>query len=495
MHSFIVSVIRRTAGDAVYAGKSHQGKRFAVRAAWIAVLLMFSGITGSDAQTGQTIYFMESVPQSSLLNPAYQHSHNFHFGFPMVSSFNVSAKTNFVNFNDLFFRHPQYDSLISFLHPDADINDFKGRLKRNNVAGADLHINLFSFGLRIDRSFISVNVSERSSARVVLPGDLFLLALEGNEQFAGETADFSRLGADLSYYREYAVGYSYGINDKLNAGIRTKLLFGKADFSFSGDNLSLYTDPETYNIRLRAGPSANMSLPVTIGFDEDGFIDYVDPHFNTQDYHPLDFVFNTGNMGFAVDLGATYRLLEPLTLSASITDLGFISWKQDVYNISFNGDYEFAGIDLTPGDDNDDPDPFDELLDTLGSVFTMSHSQDPYRRGLPARIYLGGRYDLHPLLSVGLMSRSEIYGGRFEQAVTLSANSAIGNILSASLSYSVMNHSYNNLGLGLAIRGGGLQLYMVSDNLMTSFIPHRTKGVNVWFGLNMMFGHKRPALE
>jgi hypothetical protein len=83
--------------------------------------------------------------------------------------------------------------------------------------------------------------------------------------------------------------------------------------------------------------------------------------------------------------------------------------------------------------------------------------------------------------------------GNIRQALTVSANANAGRMLSASMSYSVMNNSYNNLGVGLALRGGGFQLYIISDNLNLAFYRAGSSNVNVWFGLNIVIGHVRPV--
>ncbi len=450
-------------------------------------ICVFSDVSG---QTGQTMYFMNRLPQSSLINPAVQHPHNFHIGLPVISSLNVNARTNFMSFSDLVFKHPQYDSLITFMHPDADIDDFTSKLRKRNIISPELHLNLLSFGFRLDDHFFSFGISERSSVRATIPKDLIMLGLFGNEQFTGNKADFTDMGIDMSYFREYAAGYSYQLTDDISVGGRAKLLFGKGAVSFRNTDISLYTDPETFNTLLRTDFTVNISLPVTI---IDGNIDDIRPHFDDENYNPLDFVFNPRNAGFALDLGATYRLIEPVTLFASITDLGFISWKEDVYNLRVDGEFEFDGIDLSPAfDAGDDSKPLDNLLDTLDNIFSINDTSNPFTRGLPTRIYLGGTYDLNEMVSFGLLSRSEIYHGGLQQAVTLSANTNVGRWLSASLSWSAMNNSYNNLGMGLALTAPGFQFYLLTDNLNSTFMPHRTNSVNLWFGINLVFGHRRP---
>jgi hypothetical protein len=466
---------------------------FTFRSGFLPLFIFFIA-AGLHAQVSQTVYFMDRLPQSSLVNPAFQHHHNFHLLLPAVSSFNVNAGTNFLNYNDIIFKHHTYDSLITFLHPDANTGDFTSGLnnKRNSL-GSDLHINILSLGFRARRSFISFSISERFSGQASLPGDLIKIALEGNQQFVGRTADFSGFGIDLNYFREYAAGYSYMADEVLSLGIRAKMLYGKSSISSGKKDISLYTDPETYNMRLRSDFTMNVSMPGTVLRDEEGNINDVRLHFENDHYDPLDFVFNSNNSGFGVDLGATYRLTGPLMLYASVTDIGFINWKHDVYNFSMNGEMEFEGIDLSPlFDINNDSEPDSDFVDTLRNRFRVSDASDPYRVWLPAKIYVGGTYDLTSGINMGLLSRSVIYQGNLRQAVTVSANASAGRWLSASMSYSVMNNSFNNFGMGLSLRGGGFQLYVISDNLNAVFYPHRAGNVNLWVGLNIVFGHVKP---
>ncbi|MGF1584906.1 MAG: DUF5723 family protein [Bacteroidales bacterium] len=459
-------------------------------------LMAFVQVPEMTAQVSQTIYFMDNLPQASLLNPAHRPSHNFHIGLPAISSLNFNARTNFATYSDIIFKHPRYDSLITFLHPDASLSDFTSKLKADNFVSPDIHINLLSFGFRIKESYLSFGISERASFRASLPKDLIMLALSGNEQFAGKTADFSGLMADMNYFREYGIGISHAIDSKLNVGARAKILFGKANISFSDADISLYTDPDSYNMKLRSGFTMNFSMPLTLTRDENGEIDNVKMHSESDGYGAGDFIFNSSNAGFAIDLGATYSILPELTIYASIADLGFINWKQDVYNLSMDGDFEFDGLDLSSSfDSEDDSKPGDVLLDSLNGLFSISETRDSFRRPLPSRIFLGGTWELNHLVNFGLLSRSEIMHGRLEQAVTLSANYNLRRWLSASASYSMMNNSYSNIGLGLALRGGGFQFYVVTDNVIPALMPHKTRNANIWLGLNLVFGHKPATIE
>ena len=221
----------------------------------------------------------------------------------------------------------------------------------------------------------------------------------------------------------------------------------------------------------------------------------------------IDFVLNTGNVGVAVDIGAVYNLGDYFTLSASVVDIGYINWKQDVYNFVSKGTYDFEGIDLSTefdvNDDRDLEDVADAMLDSIADIFKPLSQEESYMIMLPTKIYLGGTFNVCEKLNLGLLSRSQIYKGKIQQAFTISANTNLGNALITSVSYTMSNNSYNNMGVGLSLRGGPFQFYLVSDHIpvtfnkfqfeddgdVTSFpFPTDLKRINIRVGLNFVFG-------
>jgi len=168
--------------------------------------------------------------------------------------------------------------------------------------------------------------------------------------------------------------------------------------------------------------------------------------------------------------------------------MGFIDWKYNVYNFSMNGELDFEGLDISSVIINGDDDIFENFLDSIADIFTISESRSPYRRFLNTRMYIGAEYPIIPELRLGALSRTIFINNRIEKAITLSANADLGNWFSTSLSYSMMNNSFNNLGLGLAIRGGPFQFYIISDNFNAVFNPNTIRSINLWFGMNLVFG-------
>ena len=104
---------------------------------YIILSLIFFHIIISEsvkAQDPQTLYYMNSVPQSTIMNPALQPSYNVFVGLPVISSLQVGAGNNKLGLTDIIMKHPTNDSLITFLHPDAEFNtsDFLSKLDDNN---------------------------------------------------------------------------------------------------------------------------------------------------------------------------------------------------------------------------------------------------------------------------------------------------------------------------------------------------------------------------
>ena len=126
---------------------------------------------------------------------------------------------------------------------------------------------------------------------------------------------------------------------------------------------------------------------------------------------------------------------------------------------------------------------------------SITDRSEPYTTGLGTKINIGGTYKLNNSLSFGILSRSGIYRKSFRQAITLSANAFVLNSISASLSYSIMNGSFANIGFGLGLRGGPFQFYLVSDNVSGMLLPHKTQSLNLRLGLNFMIGCRKKADE
>ena len=106
---------------------------------------------------------------------------------------------------------------------------------------------------------------------------------------------------------------------------------------------------------------------------------------------------------------------------------------------------------------------------------------------------MGGTYTMNHKLNFSVLDRLYIHNGQTQNSLSLSANAMLGKFFSVTGSYSAIGNRYDNLGLGMAVRLGFLQLYMVNDNLLALTNPAKAQFVNIRFGMNFLFGRKYEA--
>ena len=85
--------------------------------------------------------------------------------------------------------------------------------------------------------------------------------------------------------------------------------------------------------------------------------------------------------------------------------------------------------------------------------------------------------------------------------MTLSGNLHFGNVFSTTLAYTAANRRYDNLGFGIALRGGPFQFFVLVDNIpfkYSSFtsgdetlrLPENMNTFHARLGLNLLFGNR-----
>jgi hypothetical protein len=474
------------------------------KAKYTLIILLAIIIADVSAQNSQVLYYM-NLPQNHFVNPALRPSNSLYIGLPVVSGINLNVNNNFVNFSDIFMKGQGSDSVFTFLHPDFNIEDFLAKIKDKNSLEPQMSIQLFGLGFSVGKnSYVFLDINERMEGNIVFPGDLFELALKGNEGFKGSKVDLSSFRGDLKYYREIGLGFSKNITNKLRIGVKGKLLFGIAAFSIDNRALALSINND-YTHTLDADLIVNISAPVSVTKDaaqKIESIEFDDSRFKTVS-GTADFILGKKNMGLGLDIGATYDFSDKIVFSAAITDLGFIKWKNDVTNLQAKSQFEFSGLNIT--DVLDGTKTIDELgqdmVDSLTNSFNVSDSKDPFTTWIPFGISLGGSYKLSEKFSLGVLSYSRFIGKQLRESLTFSANVNLGNSLSTSLSYTAANHRFDNLGAGVSLRAGVFQFYMLADRIPVSWnqiktdngtipIPANWNTINLRLGMNLAFGNK-----
>lgn len=474
--------------------------------------LMLGCFTGAAAQDSQVLYHM-NLPQNHLLNPAFRTTSSIYVGIPGLTGINFSLGNNFLDFGDLFTEGASIDeSNIPFLSSDFNTAKFLSGLKDRNYLETQTGVQLLGVGFSAGKgNYFFIDVIDRVEGNIVFPRDMLTLAFLGNTDFAGQTLDFSSFRTDVQYFRETGIGFSKQVTERLRIGVKGKIYMGMAALAVQNNSMKLTVNSD-YTSTLATDMEINFCGPVNIITNEEYLID--DISFDELDTSEdvMDFMTNTKNLGFGVDLGAEFILTNQIVLSAALTDFGYIKWKDKESlaslvtenNVTFNG----MNISDVQAGTTTFEDVAKEMLDSLRRGMTVLEPGNTFRTTMPMGITAGGKFILNDMISFGALSHSRIIGKQIREAFTLSANLNLRNFFSASLAYTASNHTYDNIGLGLGIRGGWAQFYLLADRIPLSWknimvdgnkmpVPANWNTVNLKFGINLLFGNSpgKPAGE
>ena len=377
-----------------------------------AALTMAAAILPTSAQELRTSYFMETSNYRHQMNPALLDSPYVGLLFSNINigmTGNIGAKQFIFDTNGL----PGYTGnyrYTTFMDPNVDAATFLNKLHDKNRFDLYLNYNLFSVGFKAWGGVNLLELNLRSNTNLTLPKGLFEFAKTAGEK---EHYEFGGLGMRTQNYMELALGHSRDINKQWRVGGKLKFLIGAAYADFTADNVTLDMTEDAWRIQSNAQMKASLLKSDVI---------HEDPSKNSADGRPrvkkLDnFGFSLPGFGMALDLGVTYKPIENLTLSAAITDLGFISWK-NTHHASSQGDYTFDGFNnIYIGSDKDQTedidDQFDQIGDDLEEMFSVyDDGTKTATQALAATLNVGAEYKLpaYDKLKFGFLYTSRIHG-------------------------------------------------------------------------------------
>jgi hypothetical protein len=344
-----------------------------------------------------------------------------------------------------------------------------------------------------------MGITEKATVQVSFDKSLVNFLKDGNAPYMGKSVDIGNLGLDAFQYREYAVGYSQQLlRNKLTLGLKAKFLYGKFAFQTEKMSLKVETAADGSYLNLSSDMKINLSAPVAVEYDsQDYFSGTRSTNMSTTDYLMQD-----ENKGLAFDLGAVYKLTPKITFSGSIIDLGKISFTNQTVNLTHSSTYKWEGIDFSKSIDKSSSDYvnptdlFDNEFNKMKDSFRPTKSEfssQAFDVTIPTKIYLGGTYDVNRHFNLGILDRIYMGDDYSQNTLTFSANALLLNFLSLSGSYSIVGNTTNNLGMGIAIRAGFLQLYLVSDNLLAVVDPAKAEFANARIGVSFLFGRKKAV--
>ncbi len=440
-----------------------------------------------------SLYFMNYLPYKLYMNPAFQNQCETYVELPGISTINVEANIGALSLNDVL--KLKDGQMVTFLHPSFGGSErdalFK-KLKNNNVVHEELNVSVFGFGFRVKKKgYLSINMSVRQDLTGYIPKDLFSLALYGTPDSTNVNHyDLRNTKASANAYIDLNGGYSHRINDKWSVGGRVHILLGLANANASFSNLDINAEAKQW--RVTGNGVINTSVPaMEVKTDSTGRISGFNFPSQFNDYIKSYKL----SMGAAFDLGAVYKPIKDLSLSLSIKDAGFMVWD-NVNSANGNIDYTFKGIEYHYGEQG--VNYGDSILKVLQQSYTTDTNKKKYVTAMNAKMYFGVEYSfLQDMMSVGLLSRTDLNAGRLQEELTLSYNLRPCSWFSMSASYSFISGGFSTLGVGLNLRLSPINLYVVTDYMPLYYsaegIPYRSQRVNVQAGILLTFGCKKKS--
>lgn len=471
----------------------------------IAAVLMLACLSSTSAQFSNTYYHMFMVPQANQLNPAFQPVCNTYLGLPVLSSFRFDLELP-VAYSDVFTYSSSLDQFLPPFHEEGDKQAFLDALGKNSTFRVETGLPFFSTGWRKENMFFSLDITNRMDFGMTLPADMAGFLLDGVEADNPDRLSFSGFGPELKLYNEFALGVSYNNDDEFQLGVRGKLLFGMVNLRRAESDINLKTDVDEWEIQSNIRYNATIPFLDNLPIDSDGtlLIDSIG-NMDEEDLFsfpadPMDLLrtpdgrrtaMGFKNPGLALDFGFSYRPIEQLSISASAVDLGVIFWRKEAWQFSQEMDYTFGGLELSL---NEDVDYGEELLDSLKNSVKFTAAKKSYTTLLTGKVYYGLAYEPHEKVRLGFVGRTRIYDYNFNHQFTFSANVMPISMFSASVSYSIYNGTYHNLGLGMFMRLGPFSLYFITDQAPSVYLlPQTINSMNFRLGLNIVTGCRKES--
>lgn len=454
---------------------------------WLSVVLLLCFSLSGQAQFLRTSYFMEGSNQRMQLNPALMPGRGY-LNIPVIGSLNATVNSSSLGYRDIMDIIENSDDSDYFMS-----NDFMNRLDATNNLNVNLSTDILSAGWYKGKNFWSVNVGLRNDIGAAIPKTMFqFMNNMSSREFGDNISDYLGINEtingqklEINSYAEVGLGFARNITDRLAVGGKVKMLLGIGNLKLNINQIHVET-PSVGS----SGVTSKASIQVDATLENSSKLLELPENENGDYIDEIDFgSFGFAGYGGAIDLGVSYKLLDKLTLSASVLDLGFIKWSKSNTSIArANAEQTYDLLDPASQQEFMNIVNSGEILNyDMLKLKTEEASEKSRTRGLTSTMVLGAEYALlNDWLVVGAL-----YTGRFAKPKTLneltfSACIRPTNAFNVAASYSVLQGAGKTFGLALK-----LGPFFAGTDYM--FFGKNTKNVNAYLGVSIPLGKQKAA--
>lgn len=448
---------------------------------FVTVAAGFAAALTASAQV-RTSYFVESSTYRNQYNPAFAPTYGY-FRAPFVGGFDFNLDGT-LSVGDFVVRKPDGSGLTTILGGSVSEADaLKGFSKNSNSFNFNTNMNVLGFGgyTKNRKNFWSVDVNLHAEAALDIPYEFFRFLKSVSD---GENVcNLSGMQLMAQSYADIGFNYSFPLTDRLYVGARAKVLVGLTRADARMNSFKLTTGDREWSAEMQA--EMDLSLGgLTAREHQD--IDEVFRDFGAGD------IKGASGYGLAIDLGASYNILENLQVSVAVNDLGFINWENGTCFATDGKSLSFSGVDMTVDADGVTVADPDIALDDLGlSVVGSGRTQTAPIR---ATVNAGVEYELwHHRLGIGLLyhGRMGLYAPSHNLTASLSFHP--WHWLTLAPSYSFSNSRGGAMGLAFNFAPKGINIFFATDILTSRlakdlYVPYRQDRMTFAFGVALNLG-------
>ena len=487
----------------------------------------------ANAQFLRTSYFMEGTHYRQQLNPALTPTKGY-FNLPVIGAVNATVGSTSLGYQDIIDIIDDGDDF--YTKPD-----FMNRLKDNNKLNVNFSTEILSAGWYKGKNFWSFNIGLRTDIGANLTKNMFTFLNEMEtveENWRNSNYDISGQQLNINAYTEIGLGLSRQINSRLTVGARVKALLGIGNMELKLNRVAMSANlpsdqqinqwsSESYWNSMTPSQAAqaaqelkdkfnNYHANLTVGAELKSSFKGLELQEEEGKDYVTDFDFDSGKLGiagygFGIDLGASYKILDNLTVSASVLDLGFISWSKSSTKIaSANPDpIDIKGSTYANMVDPNNPNTVMNAVNQLqndaqgymdrvtnGDVLDydmlqleVSDAKESRKSRLASTLVLGAEYGFfNNKLAVGVLSTTRFVQPDALTELTFSANYRPKSWLNVALSYSAIQSAGKSFGLGLKLG----PVFLGTDYM---FLGKNTNSVSGFVGISVPLGGKKSNKE
>jgi hypothetical protein len=435
---------------------------------FIVLLQLVLFTNNAHGQEDLSLNAMNTTWQSSLTNPAMTGGNKklvvmlpsvyFNIGSPDFTINNIST--------------PRGTGRVIYV--DSAITKLK------DLSNFNMNVQLQTLGVafKVKKWNISLYHQVKIDADAAMPKQLVQVLNNGNAQFAGQTISIG-LGSDVNAYSELGVGGAYAFNPALTVGARVKFLSGIAGAFTTGRKVDITTAGSNYQLDFATDYGVKTYNLTALS------------NLNNNFGNTLSTIFSQ-NSGMSFDLGATLKVGK-LEIGLSAIDLGgSITWKENAKNYASKGSYSYTGTTLTDINKFFDVSAYNSSTfyqDTLKKALNIVESSESYTYTLPTKFYLTAGYKVSEEFRLGAILYTQTSSNGLTSAtdVAVTASYKLAKFITLGGVWANRSGSFSNLGANMVLKLGPVQIYALTDNIITAFSPYDAKSANGRVGLNLVF--------